>query len=159
MAFKAVKQPPLAGSSTRARARAPQRKGAEPGSPHAVKSAAAAWELRIFCLLQHVNALRGGEEPGKTPRRLRNPARMGHFLPLVIQPKQTHQGAHVHDPIQHGHRNALAGTQAAYLGRTKSTKEILQASPQRERFAAQVRADKRRHARQRPHLPSTCSTK
>lgn len=50
---------------THTHTRAPQRNAAEPGSPHAVRSATAAWELRIFCLLQHVNALRGGRSQGK----------------------------------------------------------------------------------------------
>lgn len=159
MAFKAVKQPPLAGSSTRTRAHARHRGRSRARITACGEVSNSSLGIAYFLPVATRERPARGEEPGKTPRRLRNPARMGHFLPLVIQPKQTHQGAHVHDPFQHGHRNALAGTQAAYLGRTKSTKEILQASPQRERFAARVRADKRRHARQRPHLPSTCSTK
>lgn len=109
--------------------RAPQRKAAEPGSPHAVKSATAAWELRIFCLLQHVNALRGGGGARENPSSSPQPSSNG-TLPSPRYPtKATHQGAHVHEPIQHGHRErARGGTQAAYLGRTKSTKEILRAS-------------------------------
>lgn len=64
------------------------------------------------------------ENPSLSPQPCSNGT-----LPSPRYPTEpTHRRAHVHAPIQHGHKNALAVKQAAYLGRTKSTKET-QASP------------------------------
>lgn len=95
------------------------------GSRARIAACASSRELRLFRLLQHVNAPQVREEPGKTPRCLRSPA--------PYPTTQTHQRAHVHVRIQHGHKNALAVKHAAYLGRTKSTKRIPKASPERVR--------------------------
>lgn len=141
LAFIGEKQPPLAGSSTHARARV---RATEESSRARITACGevSSSSLGIAYFLPvatRERPARGGgarENPSSSPQPCSNGT-----LPSPRYPtKATHQGAHVHEPIQHGHRDALAGTQAAYLGRTKSTKEILKASPER-RFAAQVRAE------------------